>query len=224
MGFENNVYGNVHPENSYNSENEDRDRHNLENENKSHSSYGNELFVPIEEIEDKDAESDFYEKVEESMTKNKDEFEFDKFGFLPVLNDYFNQVSKDKKAELFQHINEFLVEYRSILDNSKDEKTAMKASAKAFEKIIGTPITGHDAETGKISFEVYRNKYVRVTDKKAPSSAIKTEYDKYGRPVDYEAVKKNNKNKQNVSDQGLADKRNIKTKKSSHYLKLPWRH
>ncbi|MBN2884820.1 hypothetical protein JXE04_02760 [Patescibacteria group bacterium] len=233
MSFENNVYGNVHPENTYNIENEDRDRHNLEKDNRSRAPHGNKPFIHIEDVEDVEdvegSESDIYETAENGT--EKDEFEFDKFGFVSVLNDYFDQVSQNDKAELFKHINEFLIEYRAILDNSKDEKTALKASSKAFEKIIGTPITGYNAETGKIFFEVDRNKYVKVVDKKAPIDAIKVDYDSNGRPVD-PATRKISKNKQlKINKDALEFKgdkeinaRNIKTTRAKQGIKLPWRH
>ncbi|MCF7860093.1 hypothetical protein K9M09_00515 [Patescibacteria group bacterium] len=214
MGFENNVYGAVHPENSYNQENEERDRQNLQRENKKNSPKGNEEpFVSIKEVVDEDAESAIYENVEASIEKNKDEFEFDKFGFVSVLNDYFDKVADDKKEELFKNVNEFLVEYRAILDNEQDERTALKKANKAFYKIIGEEVTGYDAETGKIYFNLEKAKFIKVRDKKAPINAIKVEYDKYGKPVD----------PNRTPTEKMMEERRKKTKPAKTGLKMPWR-
>src|SRR5680860_414529 len=96
--------------------------------------------MPNTEIPDRRAELDIYKNAETSVSGNEEGANLDKFGFVSVLEDYFNRVADDKKDELFEHINDFLVEYRTILDNKKDERAAIKAASKAFEKIIGVPI------------------------------------------------------------------------------------
>ena len=213
MGFENNVYGAVHPENSENMENEERDRHNQEKKIREQAPKGRQPFVPVEELPDNEAETAIYENANNSVEGNKEEIELDKFGFVSVLEDYFNEVADDKKEELFKNINEFLVEYRTILDNEKDEKSAIKAASKAFKRIIGTPITGYDAKTGKIFFEVNRAKYIQVKDKKAPANAIKAKYNKYGKPVDPN---------QDPVEKNMRDGRK-KTKPARPGVKMPWR-
>jgi len=213
MSFENNVYGAVHPENSHNIENEDRDRHNQEKKIREQVPNGNQPFVSAEDIPDNEAESAIYANAEDSVEGSKEEFELDKFGFVSVLEDYFNKVADDKKEELFNSINEFLIEYRTILDNEKDEKSAIKAASKAFNRIIGTPITGYDAKTGKIFFEVDKAKYIKVRDKKAPADAVKVEYDKYGKPVDPDQT----------PAERMTEERKKKTKPAKPGIKMPWR-
>jgi len=214
MGFENNVYGSIHPENTYNLENEDRDRQNIQKENREKSSNGHQPYVSIEDVPDENAEKDVYGAEDENIYENKNTFEFDKFGFVQVLQDYFDKVGDDKKEELFRNTNEFLVEYRRILDNAKDEKTALKEAENAFYKIIGEQVSGYDTETGKISFDVEKAKFIKVRDKSAPSDAIKVEYDKYGKPVDPDetpAIKK------------IKEVNTMRTKHAKPGLKMPWR-
>jgi hypothetical protein len=139
----------------------------------------------IENISDENAEKDIYDSVENSFKETENNSELDKFGFVQVLQDYFNKVSDDKKEELFKNINKFLAEYRKILDNTKDEEAALKKSNKAFRRIIGEEIGIYNAETGKISSDLHKSGFVKVEDKKAPIDADRVEYDRNGRPVDF---------------------------------------
>jgi hypothetical protein len=197
MGFENKGYGSIDSGDIYNLPGQDDLR-----------------LKEIEEVPDENAEKDIYNSVKNSFKENENNSELDKFGFVQVLQDYFNKVSDDKKEDLFRDANKFLVEYRKILDNIKNEKTALKEASRAFYKIIGKEIGGYNAETGKISFDLGKTKFVKVRDKKAPINAVKIEYDKNGRPVNPDktpAVKK------------IKETSNIKTKHAKPGLKMPWR-
>ncbi|MDD2681162.1 MAG: hypothetical protein PHE20_03670 [Patescibacteria group bacterium] len=136
----------------------------------------------IEEAPDENAEQDIYEFVDNGE-KIESGPELDKFGFVQVLEDYFEKVNDNKKEEFLKRTNEFLTEYRKILDNAKDEKSALKDASNAFYKIIGKEITGYD-ENGKIFFDLERARLIRVRNKKAPIDAIRVKYDKNGRPQD----------------------------------------
>jgi hypothetical protein len=56
----------MHSEESYNLENEDRDRRELEQEQK-----GRNAFIPIEEVPDEDAEDAIYEQVQAALDQEK---------------------------------------------------------------------------------------------------------------------------------------------------------
>ena len=182
-------------------------------------------FVRIQKITDKDVDQDIFkeyedaglginENIETDIADNKEEFELDKFGFVSVLEDYFNKVADNKKEELMRRMTEFLAEYRKILDNEKDERTALKKANKAFYQIIGEEVTGYDAETGKIYFNLEKAKFIKVRDKKAPVDAIKVEYDKYGKPVDPDRT----------PTEKMMEERRKKIKPAKTGLKMPWRH
>lgn len=202
----------LHPEDSYNLEDGDRDRKEMEDVSK--RSKGQEPYVPIEEVEDKDAEQAIYDYVEESIQKE----DVDEFGYIAMMNEIVAKLAKEEKEEFLDNVSIFIALNRKVVnEKSLSDKEKDKLLREKFTQIFGHQVLSYDAESGATSMSMYKNKFVKVTDKAAPTYAYKPEYiKKNGRSV---AVDK----REAVSVQEEGHNFKEKTKKQGLLYKLPFR-
>jgi len=166
----------MHSEESYNLENEDRDRRELEQEQK-----GRNAFIPIEEVPDEDAEDAIYEQVQAALDQEKleqeEEKEVDKFGYVEMLNKIVGQL-KDKEKDqflkdtlIFMPLHQRIVNDEHLSDQEKDELLRQK-----FEKIIGYQVSARDMKSGEKDFSLHKPKFIRAKEKQAPLNAYHPSY------------------------------------------------
>lgn len=166
----------LHSEESYNLENEDQDRRELEQEQKSRN-----VFIPIEEVPDEDAEDAIYEQAQAALDQEKLEQaearEVDKFGYISILNNIVTQLEEKEKDQflkdvlVFMPLHQRIVNDEHLSDQEKDELLRQK-----FEKIIGYQVSARDMESGEKDFSLHKPKFIRVKEKQAPLNAYHPSY------------------------------------------------
>jgi len=184
----------IHSEESYNLENEDRDRRELEQEQK-----GRNAFIPIEEVPDEDAEDAIYEQAQAALDQEKleqeEKKEVDKFGYVEMLNNIVGQL-KDKEKDqflkdtlVFMPLHQRIVNDDNLSDREKDELLRQK-----FEKVIGYQVFSRDMESGEQDLSLHKTKFVKIREKQVPVDAYHPQYiEKGGRayPIDLDAPQQN---------------------------------
>jgi len=201
------VYGAIHPENTYNLENEERDRKLNEKEQKMNK--GEQVFIDVEDLPDSEALTDVYRQAEFGVADKMKNIDRDKFGFAELVADFFEKIPQKDKEDFLNRSVLFLEEYQKILNSEISEKEALSASQKAFDNIIGRQVLSHDLDSGEYNFSLEKAAYIKVKDKKAPADSYHPQYSSKGRVIDPEE----------------STQAKIKKKKFSFFnrgFKLPW--
>jgi len=171
-----NPYGETpHAEGSYNLPDEDRDRKDLETAEK-----GRNAFVPIEEVEDEDAEAAIYNHVEESIEKK----DVDQFGYMDMMNRIIVGLKAEEKDKFLDNSSVFLPLHRQIINDehlSDEEKD--KLLRDKFTKIFGHQVLAYDTASGDTETSLHKPEFVTAAEKAAPIYATKAKYDERGRPT-----------------------------------------
>mgnify|MGYP001809569217 CR=1 FL=1 len=172
-------YGAVHPANTDNVPNEDRDRQQLLKQQE-----GQNTFVPIEEVSDPEAEAKIYDNIQDSLDADASKLDADRFGFIAQMQDLLVKVPDTDREKFLDKSVEFLTKYQQIIKKNIDSKKAEKEAQDIFDKIFGKQLLSYDPVSGEEEMTLHTTDFVKVTNKKAPVLGFRPEYNAKGQAID----------------------------------------